>query len=345
MVALTADPRSVTEADFPAAGTPAEQWLFLLNYGLLAPSEYNTQPWLFRVQGDSIELSLDTSRRLPVVDPDDREALISCGAVCLNLRLAAHHFGYRTRMESFVLHKQPEFLVRLSLDTKQVASEADERLFAAIPRRHTNRSVYEERGVPEELLEQLKQDAGHEGTWLLSIQDEPTRQAVTHLVITGDREQWADREFRRELAEWVQPRSPRNVDGLPGLVQAKGSIRAMTSPFVVRTFDLWREEAARDRHLLSAGAPVLLILGTFTDTPDDWFAAGMALERVLLDACAAGLQTSFVNQPTEVPALRTWLGQILKHDSFPQLIIRIGYGQPAPFTPRRCVQDVLLTTP
>lgn len=77
MLPLTTNPRTIVETDFPAEAAPAQQWCFLLNYALLAPSEYNTQPWLFRVQGDSVEILADHSRRLPVVDPDDRELLIS----------------------------------------------------------------------------------------------------------------------------------------------------------------------------------------------------------------------------------------------------------------------------
>ncbi len=341
MVLLTANPRNINEADFPTEGTPEEQWLFLLNYALLAPSEYNTQPWRFRVQGDIVELCMDPSRRLPVVDPEDREMLISCGAACLNLRLAARHFGYLAWMESFILNEQPEILVRLGLGTRQEVTEEDERLFAAIPRRHTNRSVYEARSVPEKVLAHLQHEAGREGTWLHLVQDEETRQSITRLIVAGDREQWADKRFRHELAEWVHPRGAESADGLPGSAQAKGSIRQMTSPFVVRTFDLWREEAARNRQF-TAGAPVLAVLGTFSDTRADWFNAGKALERVLLRACASSLQTSFVNQPIEVPSLRTWLRQILGRDDFPHLIIRMGYGKPSITTPRRCVQDVLL---
>ncbi|MBO0784056.1 MAG: hypothetical protein J2P37_35060, partial [Ktedonobacteraceae bacterium] len=80
------NPLTISEEDFPKTGTPGEQLRFLLNYALLAPSEYNTQPWLFRVKENVIELYADTSRRLPVVDPDGREMIISCGAACYNLR-------------------------------------------------------------------------------------------------------------------------------------------------------------------------------------------------------------------------------------------------------------------
>lgn len=338
---LTIDPRTVAEADFPATGTPAEQWCFLLNYAMLAPSEYNTQPWMFRVQGDSVEVYADYTRHLPVVDPEGRELLISCGAACYNLRLAARHFGYCTSLECLIENERPDLIARLRFGVKQPATTENERLFAALPHRQSNRSVYEKCGVPGEVLEKLQAVAGQEGTWLRVVQDARTRKTISDLVIAGDRRQWADKPFRQELAQWVHPREAGNVDGLPGSAHAKGSFQHITSPFVVRTFDLWREEAARDRQL-AAGAPVFIILGTFADSPGDWFTAGMAIEHVLLEACASGLQSSFLNQPIELPSLRTWLSQALERTDFPQLVIRLGYGKPVPTTPRRCVQDVLL---
>ncbi len=344
MFPLITNPRTVIEADFPATGTLEQQWLFLLNYALLAPSEYNTQSWLFRVQENSAEILADYSRRLPVVDPDDRELFISCGAACLNLRLAARYFGIRSTLEWEVCaagEERPALLARLHFGAKKPATPEDERLFAAIPHRQSNRSIYEARGVPGEVLARLQSFAGYEGTWLQVIDDASTRKTIADLIVAGDRRQWADKRFRHELAEWVHPRPSENTDGLPGDVHAKGSFHDLTSPFLVRTFDLWREEATRDRQL-AAGAPVLVVLGTFTDTPADWFAAGMAMERVLLEACASGLQTSLVNQPIEVSALRSWLGQALERKNFPQLIIRMGYGKPAPWTPRRSVRDILL---
>ena len=350
MFSLTADPRAIVESDFPAEAAPAEQWCFLLNYALLAPSEYNTQPWLFRVQGDSVELFADPSRRLPVVDPEGRELLISCGAACLNLRLALRHFGVHEVMECtpFELEETDRWfshpLACLRFGMKQRPTPQDERLFAAIKKRHSNRSIYERRDVPETILNKLQQVAGREGTWLRIIQEASLRKTTSDLIVAGDRRQWADKRFRHELAEWVHPRTSGNADGLPGFVRAKGSFHDMTSPFIVRTFDLWRQEATRDRQL-AAGAPILAVLGTFSDSPGDWFAAGMAVERVLLEASASGLQTSFVNQPIEVPSLRTWLCQALGRKDFPQVLIRIGYGEPVSLTPRRSVQDVLLELP
>jgi hypothetical protein len=340
MISLTADPRTVTQADFPSEGSREEQWQFLLNYALLAPSEYNTQPWLFQVHGDSVTFYADRSRRLPILDPENRELLISCGAALFNLRLALRHFGYYEEMEWLVQEDLSEPLVRLRFGPPQTASPEEEHLFAALPHRHTSRQIYEDRPLPAALLQTLSAAARQEGIWLHVIQEEKARWEVAQFIVAGDRSQWADKDFRQELAHWVRARWEQHADGLPGYAQAKGSSAGTTSPFIVRTFDLWREEASRDQRLV-AGAPALLVLGTCFDTPGDWMVVGQVAQHLLLLACTQGVQASFVNQPIEVPSLRAWLSQLVGGKAFPQLVIRMGYGEPSPPTPRRSVQEVL----
>ena len=344
---LTADPHTITEADFPTTGPPADQWRFLLNYALLAPSQYNTQPWLFSVQNESVELCADYTRRLPVVDPDDRELLISCGTACLNLRLAMRQCGSRPTLEYFVSgEEKPTPLARFRFGASWTPTSEENRLFSAIPRHHTNRSLFETRTVSQTVLNRMQALAGLEGTWLHVVQDGPTRQMISDLILDGDGQQWAQRSFREEVARWLRLHDSGYVDGLPGSARPRGSSQDTASPLVVRTFDLVGEKAEEERdRQLAAGAPVLAVLGTFADTPGDWFAAGMAMERMLLEACASGLQTSFVNQPIEIPALRAQLCRMLDRTDFPQIVLRIGYGDPVPSTPRRSVRDVLLDTP
>ena len=79
-----------------------------------APSGHNSQPWQFAVAENHITISPDFSRRLPAVDPDDRELFISLGCAAENLSLAAAHFGYATDTDitdngsiHLTLHKLP----------------------------------------------------------------------------------------------------------------------------------------------------------------------------------------------------------------------------------------------
>ena len=62
----------------------------ILYYASLAPSGHNSQPWFVRVlnQNEWI-IGVDPQRRLPAVDPDNREILLSIGAFAENLSLAA----------------------------------------------------------------------------------------------------------------------------------------------------------------------------------------------------------------------------------------------------------------
>ena len=342
MFPLTADPRMVLEADFPTSGTPAEQLCFLLNYAVLAPSEYNTQPWLFKVSGKTVEIFADRSRRLPIVDPEDRELTISCGAALFNLRVALRHFGYADEVEVCIHREHPDALARVNLGRTREATEEDHRLFQAIPLRRTNRQAFDRREVPKTLLATLSELAGGDGTWFHVVRREETRRILTNLIKVGDRLQWKDKQFGRELAAWARPGDgKKNYDGLPGYTQSKGSFASSISPFIIRTFDMGDDEAIKD-HLLAVESPVLAVLGTFNDTWPDWLAAGQVAEKLLLYACAEGVQGSFLNQPVELAPLRSVLRDLIGRGAFPQLVVRLGYGPPVPPTPRRSVSEVLL---
>ena len=44
----------------------------LIEYGTMAPSGHNTQPWMFKVSDSSIEIHPNFRMSLPVVDEDNR---------------------------------------------------------------------------------------------------------------------------------------------------------------------------------------------------------------------------------------------------------------------------------
>jgi len=81
-------PWNVDEAAYPHSGPTWEKLSFCVNYAVLAPSGHNTQPWRFKLGLDNVKLYADRTRALPMVDPHDRELVISCGAALFHLRLA-----------------------------------------------------------------------------------------------------------------------------------------------------------------------------------------------------------------------------------------------------------------
>jgi nitroreductase len=75
---------------------------------VLAPSNHNTQPWHFNVDGDCLTLCADRTRALPVVDPSDLELIVSCGAALFNLRVALRRCGLHCAAAGW-LARSPRF--------------------------------------------------------------------------------------------------------------------------------------------------------------------------------------------------------------------------------------------
>lgn len=335
-------PWHVDEAALAAGGSPADRLRSALRYAVLAPSGHNTQPWLFRVREGTCELHADRTRALAVVDPEDRELTISCGAALFHLLTALRHFGDAPRAELLPEPGQPDLLARIDLVGGRGATDEDRLLFRAIAGRRTVRAPFEDRPLAAALLAALREAATAEGAWLRTATDEAVKAALAELVAQGDVRQMHDRSFRRELAAWVHANRSGSADGMPGYAFGFEDLASYVGPVVIRTFDLGGGQAAKDRDL-AARSPALAVLGTDGDRPSDWLRAGQALARILLRARAEGVAASFLNQPIEVAELRPRVGDAVGARGYPQLLLRLGHHDSAVKpTPRRPAEAVLL---
>ncbi|HEU4384588.1 MAG TPA: hypothetical protein VFR85_13960 [Anaeromyxobacteraceae bacterium] len=317
----------------------SERLRFLLSYAVLAPSRLNVQPWTFEIEGEEARLYGDFRRALRVSDPRDRELGIACGAALLNLRVAAAHFGYATSVEVLASGRRDGLLARFRLEERRAPTADEEVLFAAIPRRRTNRLPLESREPERGLVAGLAREAALEGAVVRPV-EEKDRRAVAELVAEGDRLQWADGHFRSEVAAWTRSNVSRRRDGIPGYAHGMGNAASVLQPLLTRVADAGPAEAERDRRR-AIMARTLLVLSTQGDGPRDWIAAGQGLQRLLLRATASELYASYFNSPLEVPGLRRDLCAALGETSCPQVMFRLGYGLAVRPTPRRPVSEVL----
>jgi nitroreductase len=330
---------------FPRGGTAEQIWDFLLRYAARAPSGHNAQPWRFRITDGRLHLYADRSRALPVVDPEDRELVMSCGAALTHLTVALRHFGYAGDVSPFPDPANRDLLATVSLGQARTPGPGDHQLFEAIDSRHTHRAPFETRTVPHQLLAQLGRETRRAGASLHAFTEDDHKAAIATLVGEGDRIQFSDADFRHELASWIRPNRTRRQDGMPGYAFGVSDLASVLGPTMVATFNTGASQARKDEQL-ALTAPAVLILSTLEDTPADWLAAGRAVGVLLLRAAAHGLAASFLNQPIEVPALRLRLRDLIDGGS-PQLLLRIGYVfAPADRAmPRRTVAAVLADRP
>ncbi len=317
----------------------ADDFRCAIGWAVRAPSSHNSQPWRFRTLPTGIELRADSSRLLRVVDPQGRELLISCGAALFHLRRALQHLGHAVAIDVLPDAKEPSLLARVECALKPGTS-ASPSLFRAICQRQTHRGAFLKRELPQGLLPSLQAAADAEGAWLARI-DGVTRASLAELVAQGDKLQYGDPLFRKELASWLRPNASLLGDGLAGYTIGFGNSVSRVAPLLVRAVNVGSLQARVDRKL-TLDAPAVVVLATDRDDPGHWLAAGQALGHMLLLAAVDGVSAGFMNQPVQCPTLRRQLNAMLDSRGFAQVVIRLGHaelGRPSWRRPLEAVID------
>jgi hypothetical protein len=232
----------------------------------------------------------------------------------------------------------------IDIDEKpeKTKDEGLKRLFNSITIRRTNRFRFDDdKEISEEILSNLQSiDQKYESVWFHIEKNREEKEQLAKLITEGDIIQMSDKKFRKELASWVHTNRSHLGDGMPGYAFGFNDIMSLVGPFVIRTFDLGKGQAAKDKEL-AIGSPVLLIIGTNSDNTLSWLNAGLALSNMLLYLKSENLWCSYLNQPIEVPNLRKRLGSLIPghSDTIPQLLLRIGYSDREVLpTPRRSIK-------
>jgi hypothetical protein len=304
-----------------------------------APSIHNTQPWrLCPGANDLLEVHADPDRALWVADPHARALYLSCGAALFNIRLAIRMAGHNPLVWPLPNAQQSPFVLAvIEAEPARPPSTAERGLFDAIWQRHTNRGPFADRPLPESVQVALEQAAGFEFATLrmLIAQDAAT---VLDLAARADRALITDFDHQVELEGWIATGS--RTDGIPvsALPPRPGHGMAPVRDFSSVTPALERPTATFEQF------PQLAVLTTARDEPADWLRAGQALQRILLAATMHGVCASFLYQPIELRDMRGKAALAWPWPENPQMIIRFGYGSPAPRSPRRQTDDVLTTT-
>ena len=312
--------------------------MHLVARAVRAASSHNTQPWRFRIGDARITILPDLSRRCPAVDPDDHHLFASLGCAAENLSLAARALG----LEGSVAFDETGGGVRVELGPSISVASA---LHEAIELRQCSRCAYDGTPLTSGERGSLEAAGRGEGVRLLFLQGRAALEQVVEYVAAGNDAQFADPAWRSELIEWIRfnARSARATgDGLHGA--AMGSPDApdwLGRAFMKIGFSAKRQNRKDSLHIRSSAAVAVFV--SDADDARHWVEAGRCYERFALRATALGLRTAYVNQPVEVPALRSQFSAHLGIGARrPDLVVRVGRGPRMPQSFRRPVEDVIL---
>ena len=315
---------------------PSAQMRSLVHYATLAASGHNSQPWKFTIQENAIEIHPDTSRRLPVVDPDHRELWISLGCALENLLIAARADGFTPE----VTYPDAADLIHIHLTPGGRQSSA---LFDAILLRQNSRSEYDGQPLKQADFAQIQALPLEPGVVLRFATTPTDMETVLRYVNRGNLCQYADPAFLDELIFWLRFNKKEALVALDGLYT-----RCSGNPEVPRWLGTMfvsggtpQQQADLDATKLrsSAGA---VVIASERDDKTAWVRTGQVYERLALQMTALNIKSACLNQPIEVaeirPQFQTAIGL---GGSLPQLLLRFGYGEALPRSVRRPVDQVL----
>lgn len=213
--------------DFPGeVDDPAE---LAVRAAILAASPHNTQPWLFAIAGEEIDVFADLERNLGSMDGLRREMYLGLGCALENLAVAAAHAGAPARIDLLPDPDDAGHVARCSLGA---GSEGDDSLFSAIAARHTHRGPYAELSLGAGALAALQGFAGAEPeVGLVLVADAAGRSQLRAGTIAATEAILADEEMSQDSFRWFRQTAAEIAEHRDGVTLDAAGLGAASSVF------------------------------------------------------------------------------------------------------------------
>jgi hypothetical protein len=329
--------------------------LSLVRAAVLAANAHDTQPWLFDVSDQRIDLFVDRSRNIGTIDPLHREMEISVGCAIENLVLAGRANGLSPSVRLRPNPADPDHVASIELSEGPPEVSA---LFNAIPQRHTDRAAYAARALEPALLEELANLADQPETRLIWLDQGPAASRFADLTVQATAAIIADPDQSRDDFTWYRQdwdEIQRRRDGITldtaGLTEPLRIAVRTLPPYDRAGLQQGWLDATRTRHVATAAAYGLLLVRDRTDTKQR-IDAGRKFQRTHLLATAKGVSIQPLNQLFEradreasarlAPTFSAALNLIGPVGWEAVMGFRIGYPTTvAHLAPRRLAEEVM----
>jgi len=333
---------SLDYKDFPIHGTDFDKIKFLLRYAILAPSGHNTQPWLFSIKNETVEIYANLKKRLFVMDPLSRELYLSLGACLANLTMAADSFKIKSEIAYFPNGLSDELCARVTFKDQSHSRLEDPTLLSAMVARRNNRENYLGTAIEDEIKENWRAFV-KDGDFRLDLVTDPiVKQGLARVTGEGLRMAFANKSFRNELADWIRNNYVYCEDGIP-VNTTDLPAPSLIAAALIKLIDIGPLKAKNDKKKM-VDSPVVAVISSKGDDPLSWVKSGEIFERVQVSAAGSGIASAVLVAAIEEGDLYKKVQEILGTDFRPQMIFRLGYpGKQSLHAPRIPVEKLLVS--
>jgi hypothetical protein len=313
----------------------------VLYYASLAPSGHNSQPWYVRVldQNEWI-IGLDPLRRLPAVDPHNREAMLSIGAFAENLTLAAGMFGLKAKMEILAADPFEQDILKVSLSQAKPVDYPLQRI--------TGRMTVKHGYLPDEIKKDDLQMLSKPFNGRIFYFPRGTEHAdcIAEGAIENFRRQSQRDDAQHELVKWLRLsnsdaehyRDGLTVEGMEILGFKGWFVRNFVNPedFMKPSF---RKQGVDHTAELARQGGGWIVITSEGRTAADLIETGRKFESMALLARERNIALQPMTQYLEEEAGLRQIASDHQKDMIPQFVLRVGYlnHYPEPVSLRRPV--------
>lgn len=316
-------------------------YIKMIEAAIKAPSGHNTQPWLFKLKKNVITIFPNMEDSLSVVDKMNRELFISLGAATENLCIEASSLGYAANVNIDEVEKKINIYLE---DDKHIARDS---LQQSISFRQTNRKLYNDEIIPEDAVLYLSKLPLSENIHRYIISKNDSLFNTLKLYVEkGNKIQMDDKAFTEELLNWMRfndKQVKRNPTGLTYKSMGAPAMPSVISRFIIKSYLKPDKQNKSDLKKIDSSSHLVLFT-TKTNTLFEWVNLGRDLQRFILATTQLGIANAYLNQPCEVDQLSMDIQKSITQikGEYPTLLLRIGYAEPTPFSPRKKLRDVLI---
>lgn len=314
----------------------------ILHYASLAPSGHNTQPWYVKVlsPGEWI-VGAEPGRRLPAVDPENRETLLSIGAFLENLSIAASAMGLEALPEILADSPEREEVIRVKFGK---AGKALDYPLERLEMRRTVRTGLLSRELGKDDVQALSEPL--KGRFFYFPRGSEHAKcieegAVEYFKIQGYRD-----DAPKELAQWIRFSNEEARKHRDGLTTETMEITGFAG-WYVRNFmgieDVTKEDFRKrgvEKTAKQAGeGGGWIVITSPGQAVSDLIDTGRRFERMALLARERKVALHPMTQWLEEKKGREVLAKNHGPGHFPQFVLRVGYldRYPDPVSLRRPV--------
>ncbi len=302
----------------------------LLEYGVLAPSIYNSQPWRFQVDGNEGVIEVQafyTNVRPFEVDPEQRDLYMALGACAENMALTAPAMGYELLWDLF-----PDQGTMVRLKLKALPEAAPDNLFSSLLTRQSHAGKYKEGSLGDTHLDRLKAvPATSDNENLHLVTGAEASRKISALLHDLSHEASQDEFLWEEATRWTKPSSDA-AEGVP--MKAFGLPISVMTRFAFLRFWSYRKELREVARqvLLRQGhgveAPGFLLLTSSKPGRESYFNAGRWWARLALTLSEMELGSQTLFLPITLKKTHQPLREIMGAPANEQPLLLARFGQP-----------------